>query len=96
MENKRMDCRAEWYRDFDPLAASKPHIPRIYWLGMLASAIWLVAYLLIYPSIPLPGGHSRGIGEPGGCQPWTAICEQEIKQRTIPNDAPPSSAAPPS
>lgn len=78
---ERVDLRAEWYRDFDPWAASRPRIPVLYWIGMVASAVWLVAYLLIYPSIPLPGGHWRGLGEPGGCQPWTAICEQERKQK---------------
>lgn len=52
----REDLRAEWYREFAPFAASKPCIPRIYWLGLAASAVWLVVYLLLYFSLPSPGG----------------------------------------
>lgn len=74
---ERVDIRSEWYREWYQAETSGwvYRLPRIYWLGMLSSAIWLVVYLLIYPSLPLPGGHWEGLGVPGGCQPWTALCE---------------------
>lgn len=83
MKDDRLDCRSEWYRDFDITGGGAPRIPGLYWLGLLASMVWLVVYLLIYPSVPLPGGHWRGLGELGGCRPWTAICEQMQKQRLL-------------
>lgn len=75
----REDLRGEWYREYDPYSVFAPRPPRLYWLGMAVSAVWVVAYLLIYPSIPLVFAqtHWKGIGMPGGCQPWTAICEMQ-------------------
>lgn len=74
MWSEQADIRDEWY------GFNRPYInvpPRWYWIGLVASAIWLFSYLLIYPSIPVPGGHWHGVGVPGGCRPWTAICEME-------------------
>lgn len=53
---------------------------------MVLSALWIIGYLIIYPSVPLPMSqtHWKGIGMPGGCQPWTAICEmQQAEQELI-------------
>lgn len=82
---ERVDLRSEWYAEFDVYAASINRPPRIYWLGMILSAIWLVGYLIIYPSIPMVTAHGywQGIGVPGGCQPWTAICEMEKAQSEL-------------
>jgi len=71
----REDLRDEWYREWNLYAAWIPKPPPIYWIGMALSAIWLVAYLVIYPSIPTLNTHWQGTGMPGHCQPWTAICE---------------------
>jgi peptidoglycan-associated lipoprotein len=78
-EKGRVDLRSEWYAEFNEYAASINRPPRIYWVGMVLSAIWLVGYLIIYPSIPMvtSHGHWQGIGMPGGCRPWTAICEMQ-------------------
>jgi len=72
----REDLRDEWY-GFDRPYINSP--PKIYWLGMVLSALWVLGYLLIYPSIPFAFSqtHWKGIGMPGGCQPWTAICEMQ-------------------
>lgn len=83
MTTEREDLRAEWYREWylaeTAYAGRIPRPPKIYWLGMALSAIWLLAYLLIYPSLPLvwAGTHWKGLGVPDGCQPWTAICEMQ-------------------
>jgi len=81
-EKGREDLRGEWYAEYDIYSASINRPPRIYWIGMLLSAIWLVGYLIIYPSIPMVTSHGywQGIGIPGGCQPWTAICEMQKAQ----------------
>ena len=77
------DIRAEWYREWHlyylAYAGRIPRPPLIYWIGMSLSAIWLVSYLVIYPSIPFPSEqtHWKGMGVSGGCQPWTAICEMQ-------------------
>lgn len=78
----RADLRDEWY-GFDRAYIQNP--PKIYWFGMWLSAIWLVVYLLIYPSIPLPWAqtHWQGLGVPNGCQPWTAICEMQQDERAL-------------
>lgn len=83
LNETRKDLRAEWYREwylyYSAYAGWIPRPPPINWIGMALSAIWLVAYLVIYPSIPLPTPrtHWQGIGMPGHCQPWTAICEMQ-------------------
>jgi cytochrome c oxidase cbb3-type subunit 3 len=78
-DTDRPDLREEWYRDCNPYAAFRYCIPNFYWIGLKVSALWLVGYLIIYPSIPFVFSqtNSQGIGMPGGCQPWTAICEME-------------------
>ncbi|MEK7811405.1 MAG: hypothetical protein AAB278_06270, partial [Pseudomonadota bacterium] len=47
------------------------------------SALWLVAYVLIYPAIPFAASHSPGLGVPGGCQPWSAICEMRQAEQEL-------------
>jgi hypothetical protein len=47
-----IDERGEWYSEYSGAGyIYKP--PGWYRLGMIASALWLVIYLLVYPSIPL-------------------------------------------
>ena len=79
----RIDTRGEWFRDWDMHASYVNRIPRWYWLGMVLSALWLVVYLVIYPSIPLLTSHWQGLGVPGGCRPWTAICEMRVAQAKL-------------
>jgi hypothetical protein len=83
--DKKMDLRSEWYAEFDVYAASINRPPRIYWLGMILSVIWLICYLIIYPSIPMVTsyGYWQGLGVPGGCQPWTAICELQKSKEEL-------------
>ncbi|MDD2774438.1 MAG: hypothetical protein PHU06_00635 [Gallionella sp.] len=78
----REDLRDEWY-GFDQ--AYIQNLPKIYWVGLWLSAGWLVMYLLIYPSIPLPWAqtHWQGLGVPNGCQAWTAICEMRQGERAF-------------
>lgn len=76
-EIQRFDDRGEWFREWDSWSGVSYGPPRWYWLGMTLSALWIAVYLLIYPSIPLLQGHWQGLGVPGGCQPWTAICEMQ-------------------
>lgn len=72
----------------DDLADFINQPPKWWMLGLTASAIWVVVYWLIYPSIPLPMSDTffKGIGLPGlnlqlpGADPkdnnkWTAIKE---------------------
>lgn len=79
----RIDTRGEWFREWDMHASYVNRIPRWYWLGMVLSALWLVVYLVIYPSIPLLTGHWQGLGVPGGCRPWTAICKLNNAQAKL-------------
>ncbi|MEQ1915814.1 MAG: hypothetical protein ABL856_03725 [Gallionella sp.] len=76
----RVDIRGEWFREWDVYASHVNRIPRWYWVGMTLSALWLVVYLIIYPSIPFLTGHWQGLGVPSGCRPWTAICEMRVAQ----------------
>jgi hypothetical protein len=46
-----IDERGEWYSEYSG-AGYIYQLPRWYRLGMVASALWLVIYLLVYPSIP--------------------------------------------
>ncbi|MDD2721839.1 MAG: c-type cytochrome [Gallionella sp.] len=82
MDN-RVDTRGEWFREWDSYSLTINRIPRWYWLGMLLSACWVVVYLLVYPSLPGISSHWKGLGVPGGCQPWTAICEMKQKQLSL-------------
>ncbi len=82
-DEHRIDNRGEWFREWDPWSRTFHNPPRWYWLGMAISALWIVIYLLIYPSIPLMGGHWQGLGVPGGCQPWTAICEMQQGEEVV-------------
>ena len=81
--NDRYDDREEWYSDYLRYTAYINQPPRWYWIGMIASALWLVIYLLVYPSIPLLHSHWQGLGVPGGCQPWTAICEMQHDEKVL-------------
>jgi cytochrome c oxidase cbb3-type subunit 3 len=89
VENSIMQCRedlrGEWYREWDSYSAFVYRPPKIYWLGMFLSGVWLVAYLFIYPSIPLvfSNSHWKGVGMPGGCQPWTSICEMQNSENKL-------------
>jgi cytochrome c oxidase cbb3-type subunit 3 len=82
-EQQRYDDRGEWFREWDPWNSTINVPPNWYWLGMALSALWVVIYLLIYPSIPLVNGHWQGLGVPGGCQPWTAICEMQQGESVV-------------
>lgn len=82
-EQQRYDNRGEWFREWDPWVSTIYVPPRWYWLGMVLSALWMAAYLLVYPSIPLVNGHWQGLGVPGGCRPWTAICEMQQGEAVV-------------
>ena len=79
----RMDDRAEWYSEYFHYSPYVNQPPKIFWIGMIASGLWLVIYLIIYPSIPLLSTHWQGLGVPGGCQPWTAICEMQQGEKLL-------------
>lgn len=79
----RVDTRGEWFREWDVHSMSVNRIPRWYWLGMALSACWILAYLLVYPSLPGMSSHWKGLGVPGGCRPWTAICEMRQEQAQL-------------
>jgi cytochrome c oxidase cbb3-type subunit 3 len=81
--NDRVDNRGEWFREWDASASFIYRPPNWYWVGMVFSAIWIVGYLLIYPSVPLLTTHWKGLGVPGGCQPWSAICEMRETERGL-------------
>ena len=80
----------------DDLADFVNQPPKWWMLGLTASAIWVVVYLLIYPAIPLPsaGTFFKGIGLPGLNVPqpgvdakdnnkWTAIKELSQDQAEL-------------
>lgn len=58
--------------------------PKWWMLGLTASAIWVVVYLLMYPAIPFAtnGTYFKGVGLPGTGQ-WTAIKELEADQKVL-------------
>ncbi len=85
-EDLREEWYLEWYLYYSAYAGWIPKPPPIYWIGMALSAIWLAAYLVIYPSIPTLKSHWQGTGMPGHCQPWTAICEMQKAEEEL-NDA---------
>lgn len=58
--------------------------PKWWMLGLTASALWVVAYFLMYPAIPVAmgGTYFKGIGLPGSGQ-WTAIKELAEDQKVL-------------
>ncbi len=59
--------------------------PKWWMLGLLASALWVVAYWVIYPAVPvaLAGWHFPGVGVVGMDGKWTAIKELAVDQATL-------------
>ncbi len=59
--------------------------PKWWMLGLLASALWVVIYWVIYPSVPiaLAGMHWTGVGVVGMDGKWTAIKELAVDQATL-------------
>ena len=68
----------------DDLADFTNQPPRWWMVGLTASAIWVVVYFLMYPSIPIAigGYYFKGLGLPGSGQ-WTAIKEMEADQKDV-------------
>lgn len=68
----------------DDLADLVNQPPKWWMLGLTASAIWVVVYWLMYPSIPvaMTGTSFGGIGLPGSGK-WSAIKEMEADQKVI-------------
>lgn len=60
----------------DDLADFTNQPPKWWMLGLTASALWVVAYFLMYPAVPIAmnGTYFKGVGLPGSGQ-WTAIKE---------------------
>ncbi len=69
----------------DDLADFTNPPPKWWMLGLLASALWVVAYWVIYPSVPiaLAGMHWTGVGVAGMDGKWTAIKELAVDQATL-------------
>lgn len=63
----------------DDLADLTNQPPKWWMLGLTASALWVVVYFLIYPSIPVPSANTyfKGIGG------WTAIKEMEADKGEV-------------
>ncbi len=59
--------------------------PKWWMLGLLASALWVVAYWVIYPAVPvaLAGWHFPGVGVVGMDGKWTAIKELAVDQARL-------------
>jgi cytochrome c oxidase cbb3-type subunit 3 len=68
----------------DDLADLTNQPPKWWMLGLTASAIWVVVYLLMYPAIPFAtsGTYFEGVGLPGSGK-WTAIKELEADQKIL-------------
>lgn len=68
----------------DNLADLTNQPPRWWMLGLTASAVWVVVYWLMYPSVPLStsGTFFEGIGLPGTGK-WTAIKEMQEDQKVV-------------
>lgn len=68
----------------DDLADFVNQPPKWWMLGLTASAIWVVAYFAMYPSIPVAmnGTFWQGLGLPGSGQ-WTAIKELATDQKVL-------------
>lgn len=58
--------------------------PKWWMLGLTASAIWVVVYFIMYPSIPfaISGNYWKGLGLPGSGQ-WSAINELAADQAVL-------------
>lgn len=83
-EPERVDNRGEWFHEWSNIGYyNQP--PLIYWILLKLSAVWIIIYLLVYPSIPWFGTHWPGLGVPGGCRPWTAICEMHQDEAVLNN-----------
>ncbi len=59
--------------------------PKWWMLGLTASALWVVAYWVIYPAVPvaLAGWHFQGVGVAGMDGKWTAIKELAVDQARL-------------
>lgn len=68
----------------DDLADFTNQPPKWWMLGLTASALWVVAYFLMYPAIPVAmgGTYFKGLGLPGSGQ-WTAIKELAADQKEL-------------
>lgn len=68
----------------DDLADFTNQPPKWWMLGLTASAIWVVCYWVMYPSIPFAtsGNYFKGAGLPGSGQ-WTAIKEMETDMQVV-------------
>ena len=69
----------------DDLADYTNPPPKWWLIGLTASALWVVVYWLIYPSVPisLAGDHWKGLNIFNGGQPWTAIRERIEDEKEI-------------
>ncbi len=68
----------------DDLADYTNQPPKWWMLGLTASAIWVVAYFVMYPAVPFAtsGTFFKGVGLPGSGQ-WTAIKELAEDQKVL-------------
>ncbi|CAG0940415.1 cytochrome c oxidase cbb3-type subunit III [Gallionellaceae bacterium] len=68
----------------DNLADLTNQPPRWWMLGLTGSAVWVVVYWLMYPSVPFStsGTFFEGIGLPGTGK-WTAIKEMQEDQKVV-------------
>ena len=59
--------------------------PKWWMIGLTASALWVVVYWLIYPSVPisLAGDHWKGLNIFNGGHRWTAIRERMEDEKEI-------------
>ncbi len=69
----------------DDLADFTNPPPKWWMLGLTASALWVVIYWVIYPSVPIAmaGTHWKGVGVPGMDGKWTAIKELAVDQAVL-------------
>ena len=69
----------------DDLADYTNQPPKWWMIGLTASALWVVVYWLIYPSVPvaLMGDHWKGLHIFNGGQKWTAIRERMEDEKEI-------------
>ena len=69
----------------DDLADYTNQPPKWWMIGLTASALWVVVYWLIYPSVPisLAGDHWKGLNIFNGGQRWTAIRERMEDEKEI-------------
>ena len=70
----------------DNLADYTNQPPKWWMIGLTASALWVVVYWLIYPSVPISiggGDHWKGLNIFNGGQRWTAIRERMEDEKEI-------------